>query len=330
MKKRILVLIIVIILLVMAGITAYKYFIYDNSNKIDLSKLIITEVKNSKKDLIYDNELDKVTYSDKIINNDVTSVDYTFYDNAKSIVGKIYIGEDKKLYISNDNEYDVVKVSNLKFKTIYTLENTNSSGLHTYLITEDNKLYYFGLLTNNIRNVKLIEIETKYNVISFVNVRFQDDMVPADNKVFVLESDGNIYEINSGLRYKENIKSIFNAILAFEDNTVANLYGKMLEDKYGNYYKIKYMFLADANKKYIDYKSIILITEDNKMLSVLAEDDFDYVYEDVAKVKNIVFNKQMPFIEGELVIELDDDSKYTFNAFCSAYYCINDFIDNVD
>ena len=105
MKKRILVLIIVIILLVMAGITAYKYFIYDNSNKIDLSKLIITEVKNSKKDLIYDNELDKVTYSDKIINNDVTSVDYTFYDNAKSIVGKIYIGEDKKLYISNDNEY---------------------------------------------------------------------------------------------------------------------------------------------------------------------------------------------------------------------------------
>ncbi len=323
MKNKLLIILIILILSGLGFLTYYKYRNKPN-NASDNQKLIIRKLTHKKKDLVYSDILDKDTYKNNIITKYFDEFEYTLYDNDKSLIGKVYLDENKNLYITSDNEYEVEKISNIKFDKMYSYQETLASGLHVYLISEDGKLYYYGLLSNNINDVKLVEIKTKYKAIDFVDINFDADMDPAVDKLFVLEDDGNIYEINSSLRYKEDIKSVFNYILVYPDKTFSNLYGNMIEDDNGNYYKVKYIFYADANDEYLPYESIIIVTDDNRFISILDEDNFEYSYEDPLKVKSIEFDKKHPFEYGKLKVDFGEE-EITFDAGCSSYYCINDF-----
>ncbi len=328
MKKNGIIIIVIALILVMIGLlTIYKFNKPVSKEDLINRTLTIIELKNRKKDIVYSDVLDKETYKEEIL-PDRKEIEYTFYDDKKTIEGKVYLNETGDLYISNDNNYESIRVPGPKFKTMVTDSSDYSNGIYVYLISNDNKLYYFGLLSNNIKNVELKEIPIKFKALSFVDIGFDADKVPGMYKLFVLADDGNIYEAFSGLRYKEDIKSIFDFILAFDDKTMTNQLGNILEDKNGNPYKIKYIFYAEPNKDYIEDDSIIVITEDNRMVTLLYGDSYTFAYEDPIKVVNISFDKNNPFIYGNLKVDFGVET-INFEAMCSSYYCINQF-DNTD
>ena len=326
-KNKFLICIIFLIILFIAALTLYTFSDERNKENIEknASNLIYVEAINEKKDLLYDNTLDKDTYKDNIITEIKKSIDYTFFNNKKSIIGKIYIDDNGYLFITDELNYDKRKISDIKFKTLYWDGINIYSSIYILLISQTNDLYYLKVDSNNIKTVKVYEVPTKYKVLNFVDINFDNDMLPSKSTLFVLEADGNIYEVNSGIRYKKNIKVLFDSIIVFDDNTVANAYGKMLEDKNGNYYKIKYAFNVKGDKEYHNYDFIMIVTEDNKAISILREDNYRYSYEDLFKIKNIAFDKKNPFVTGKLKISFDNNSEFIFDAMCSTYYCINEF-----
>lgn len=324
-KNRILIIIICLILIGLVAVTIYKF----NNKKEEKntsfknSELIITKLTRKKTDIEYSDVLDKETYSDNIIYEYLERT-YTFYDAKKTIEGRVYLDENKNLHITNENNYEDVKVSNIKFKSLYGDNSEYENGMYIHLISEDNKLYYFGLLSSNLKDFELKEIPTKYKVLNFVDISFDNDINPDMYKLFVLADDGNIYEVFSGLRYSKDIKSIFNYVLVFKDKTMTNQIGNIFEDKDGNPYKIKYIFSVKSNEEYIPYDSIMIITEDNKLIATLYEDNFAYIYEETLKIKDISFDKYNPFIYGNLKINFGDEV-VNFEAMCSSYYCVNEF-----
>lgn len=324
-KRKITIIIILILALITLALTIYAKK-EKNIKPVEEHKFLYhNKLSNAKKDLIYSDTLDKDTYSNEIINEQRTNINYNFYDDKKSIVGKIYIDDDKYLNITNTNENDILRLPGIKFRTMYLKEVKYNDGIYLWLISEDNDLYCVSLTSNNIKETKLTKIDTKYKVLNFTNLNFDSDLLPSGNTLFVLEEDGNIYEITSGLRYTSEIKSIFDNILVFKDNTIANIYGNVFENKEGKLYKIKYVFNSKPSEVLKNHEALLIITDDNKLISALYDEKLNYVHEFSKKIKSINFEKNVPFVNGKLIITFEDDYNLEFDAYCSAYYCINKF-----
>ena len=325
-KNNILVILIILIVIFIGFLSYYKFSNKKEESNINVeeSKLINLELINVKKDLKYDLILDEEKYRDNIITKVELTEDYNFFHDEKSINGSVYIDQDGLLHIKNEVDKDDKIISNVKFKTLYSPRTEDYDGIYIYLISNTNNLYYMALKENNLTNVVVEKIETKYPVLNFTDISYNNDISPSGNTLFVLEQDGNIYEVASGLRYHENIKLIFDNIMVYEDNTISNVYGEMLEDENGNYFKIKYIFNSNGEDAYLEHYAIIIITEDDRLISIPHNDYSHYAYLDSYKVKSVKFDQKYPFQLGKLEIQLEDNAVFEFKAKCSIWYCPNE------
>lgn len=321
MKKIKVILIFLIIFVI--GLTIYKYKYYDNHGN-NSHYFEYTEIKNKKRDVIQSEILDKDKYADKIITENILYKDYSFSNDEGSINGKIYIGTDKKLYITNEVDNSAYNVSSDKYKTLY-VKDYQYEGIYVYLLTEDGRLSIMELTENDITKAVVNQYTVNLKLTNFVDIEFKSDKFKPGNTMFVLAENGKIYDINSATRYNEDIVSLFNTIYVYGDKTMSNVYGEMLEDKDGNYYKIKNIFWVVDGNDFIKNRIPIILTEDNKFLYM----DFEFmnVYEFSKKVTKMDFKAALPYEKDELIVTFDDDYEVKLNVYCSNYYCVNDFVE---
>lgn len=319
MKNKIIIILALILVLVVVGVNVYKY---KNDNSKNENSFIQIKLEVEKKDDIDGEVLDKDKYAEKIITEDVLFINYNFFDDKESITGKIYIGEDKYLYISDVNKNTEYRVSTTKFKTMYA-KDSDYKNLYVHLISEDNKLYFMILAKNNISNATVVDTQLDMKVTNFVDVTLNNDMYTSSRAVFVLTDEGRIYDSTSLLRYDEEIKSIFNSLYVFGDDTISNTSGLMLKDKSGRDYKIKYVFLTQEDSDLIDEGTVVVITDENELIYI--DKNLENVYEFNKKVKDVKFDVYYPYVNGNLTITFENDSKIDLNAQCNQFYCINEF-----
>lgn len=324
MKKiKVIIIILIILIIFVIGLTIYKYKYYDNRGN-NSHYFEYTEIKNKKRDVIQSEILDKDKYADNIITENVLYKDYSFSNDKGSINGKIYIGADKKLYITNEGDNSVYNVSSDKYKTLY-VKDYQYEGVYVYLLTEDGMLSIMELTENDITKAVVNQYTVNLKLTNFVEIEFKSDKFKPGNTMFVLAENGKIYDFNSATRYNEDIVSLFNTIYVHGDKTMSNVYGNMLEDKDGNYYKIKNIFWVVDDNNFVKNRIPIIITEDNKFLYM----DFEFmnVYEFSKKVTKMDFKATLPYEKDELIVTFEDNYEVKLNAYCSDYYCINMFVE---
>ena len=224
MKNKMIATLIVILVLIIIVIGIYKINLNHKPVNNAKKEKITYELKNYISDEINET-VDEIKYKDDIIYENLLSIDFNFYHESKSITGKFYIDENKLLHIvdKTNNETDII-ISNNKFKTMYTKEFVYDSGIFIYLLTEDGKLFEAELTSNNIKNVKLIDFFLNYKIKNFVNLNFKTDVSPSAIGLLVLADDGNIYDVFTGIRYTENLTSLFDMIYVTNDNKIINRY----------------------------------------------------------------------------------------------------------
>lgn len=324
MKKNITLGVIAIFVVFFVLITINKIN-YNLNEKKDENFYKYTEIKNRKRNLVNNdiNDINDVeVYSDKIIYDKNLLINYNYFCEDQSITGKIFIDNNNYLYITSINENRIKKVSTEKFKTMY-VKDYEYEGIYVYLISKDDKLYILSLENNNIDEVKIEEISLNYKVKNFVDIEFKHDMFVPGNTLFILCDNDKIYDIGSATRYSEDVVSIFNSIYVYDDKTMSNVYGQMLEDKGENYYKIKYVFFTITDSNIVDKEKVVIITEDDKFLYV--DNDLIYVYEFSEKVDSIKFDTNYPYVDGNLHISFKNGYNVDLVARCSEYYCVNEF-----
>ncbi len=317
MKKKLIILTMILGVFVV-GLSIYKFKIYDTSQNYNFD---YRGIENKKSDIVYSDKLDSETYSENIIVDNLLSINYSSEYDGKSIEGTAYIGEDKYLYLLDNKDSEPYRVDTIKFKTMY-MNDYKYDNLYViiYLLTEDNKLYFLELTENDVKKAHLEIIESNIVLTNFVNISYNMDSFKTRNTLFMLGENGYIYDVGSASRYTKDITSIFDTIYVYSDKTMSNIYGNMLEDKEGNYYKIKYAFYTYGDNVLIESDPIVIITEDNKLLCIYS--DMSYVYELDLKVKNINFDEINPYVAGNLQVVLENGYQFDFKAFCSEYYCM--------
>lgn len=317
MKKKLIILTMILGVFVV-GLSIYKFRFYDTSQNYNFD---YRGIENKKSDIVYSDKLDSETYSENIIVDNLLSINYSSEYDGKSIEGTAYIGEDKYLYLLDNKDSEPYRVDTIKFKTMY-MNDYKYDNLYVviYLLTEDNKLYFLELTENDVKKAHLEIIESNIVLTNFVNISYNMDSFKTRNTLFMLGENGYIYDVGSASRYTKDITSIFDTIYVYSDKTMSNIYGNMLEDKEGNYYKIKYAFYTYGDNVLIESDPIVIITEDNKLLCIYS--DMSYVYELDLKVKNINFDEINPYVAGNLQVVLENGYQFDFKAFCSEYYCM--------
>lgn len=321
MKKIKIILVILIILVI--GLTIFIYSYYDNQeNKSHYFEY--TEIKNKKSDVIQSDILDKDTYAENIITENVLYKYYSLTNEQGNIDGKIYIGTDKNLYITNDDDNSTYRVSIDKYKTIY-VKDYQYEGVYAYLLTEDGRLVIMELTKNDITKATAIDYAVNLKITNFVDIEFKSDAYKPGNTMFILAENGKIYDINSGIRYNEDIISLFNVIYVHGDKTMSDVYGNMLEDKDGKYYKIKNIFWLLDGSGLIKNNVPVIVTEDNRFLYM----DFksSKVYEFSKKVLSLDFKPTSAYEEGKLKVTFEDNYEVELNTYCTDYYCVNEFVE---
>lgn len=320
MKRSFLIILLVIFSIVLIGTTIlYKKESSDSNNK----KHYFTEFKliNEKKDFTFAEQKDEITYSDFVIRENVLTAEYKYLQGEDSIKGDLYIGEDNYMYITDNINERNYRISSVKFKTMFV----NEWYMFVYAISEDNDVYFINLQGNDISKIEVRKIEINFDAINFVDINYKSDMYKSPYAIFVLSDDGNIYEVTSGIRYRESILSLYGNLLVFDDKTITNVDGRLLEDKNGNSYKIKYIFFTYDGNKEIGKQRVLIVTEDNKFLYM--NDDFTSVYEFDRKVSNLKYDSKYPYMYDKLEITFDDNYVMEVSAACNEYYCINELED---
>lgn len=318
MKKTIITIVIILILFIL-GLSIYKYKVYDkNENK--KQKFETIELKNHMEDYTVTKE--DIDYAKSLVlEENKLSIEYNYFHEEKSITGTVYIAEDKHLYISdttNLSQPKVYKVSTGKFKSLY-VKDYEYDGIYVYLITETNELAFLQLTGNDITTAKVYRFETKERYTNFIALNFNADMYGTPQSLFLLTKDGEIKDFTSGFSYSANIFSIFGKLYTFDDGILTNVYGDMITDKNGNSYKIKYAFMTYDDNNFTEKYSIILITENNKLLYI--GENQEQVHEFDKKVKSIDFTREYTYEKNKLKIIFEDDYKVELTASCTMYYC---------
>lgn len=320
MNKKLIVIIGFLIVFV-AIISVYRFKFYKvDGNEHYFSKF---EISNRKNDEKLNEILDKDIYKDNIIEEKVLSTEYTFLHNTESITGNIYIGTDKLVYITDYNKNDTYRVSAVKFETMFLNGYEYTNGIYVWLLSESKLPYLLYLESNDITEAKIIGFSDGRKYTNFVDISFKEDIFESGNTIFLLSETGNIYEISSGLRYNDEIISLYNFMYIYSDKTIVNPGGMIVQDKSGNSYKIKYVFDTYESNKFIENDKTIIVTENDRL--IYFDENMENVYEFSKKVKDVNFDVYYPYVEGNLKITFEDDYNVNFKASCNQYFCINEF-----
>lgn len=312
MKKKIFLFILILIIILLCGLTVYKFLIA-KEKKVEEFKNITLELK--KEDLVTDKK-DKDLYSANIINDIVKRKNYELVIKDKGINGDIYIDVDSNLYI-NDNNSNIYKISSLSFKALYKIDEFNGL-LNLYALSNDGKLYNIFLNSLDIKSTVITEIAKSFKITNFTNIKINDPYSYFNTNIVVLSENGNMYEPRTGLRYTNKLITFMGQYYVFEDNTIANSSGKLLKNG-DNYYKIKYyLSFMENNSPFKDVNSIVL-TEDNKIIYCIENSDVLKVYNKT--IKNIEYKiDEKEYKTVKLKITFTDNSIMNLDSIYTEYY----------
>lgn len=318
MKKK-LIYIIIIVFIALIGLTIYKYKVYEkNKNNYFFSDTIPEKTKNN---IVYSEKKDQEIYKEYIITNDLKDVEYTYIDNNKSITGKIYIDDNKNLYITDIVNKKIYKPSNVKFKTMFKKDYPYNN-IYIYLISEDNNLYFLQLNDNDINKTSVKQIFMPGKIYNFTKLEYTLDAFPNSNSLFVLADDDNVYDVATLIRYNKNILSMFDDFYVYDDNTITDVYGNVIVDKDNNLYKIKYAFVTFDNNTFSGSNTKLIITDNNDL--IYEKDNAQVMGLFNKKVKDISFDEKVVGKAGKLIITFKDNYKIKLDAACNKYFCINE------
>ena len=308
-RYKLLLVFVIILILFIVGLTIYKINIDKNKADKKFDEIELVDNKTINSDI-----LDKEKYKDNIINDIITSYDYSIKFNNEDISGKIFIGTDKYLYITDEvNEKDY-RISETKFKTMYKVNDAFS--LTIYLISESNKLFMVSLYSDDINNTTIYELNNNLEVEAFTNLEIPNYGLFSFPNIVVLSKDGNMYDSKNAIRYESSMKLLDGIYYTYSDNTIANVYGKMLKNSEGKEFKIKYYIEFMDNNRIFDDAFSIIITEDNKILYTKEND-----------TKLIIYNKTIKSLDyklenDEVVLNLimNDNTVLNLTGFYTELY----------
>ena len=324
MKNK-LIYVIIFLFVILIGITIYKYKVYDKNEKKHYFIPVMPSNMRSPRVKVTSNvkeeEKDKDTYKDLIIKENILEIEYTYIDNNKSITGKIYIDDNKNLYITDIVNKKIYKPSNVKFKTMFK-KDYQYKNIYIYLISEDNNLYFLQLTNNDINKTSVTQIFMPGKIYNFTKLEYTLDAFPNSNSLFVLADDGNVYDVATLIRYNKNILSMFDDFYVYDDNTITDVYGNVIVDKDNNLYKIKYAFVTFDNNTFSGSNTKLIITDNNDL--IYEKDNAQVMGLFNKKVKDISFDEKVVGKAGKLIITFKDNYKIKLDAACNKYFCINE------
>ena len=324
MKNK-LIYVIIFLFVILIGITIYKYKVYDkNENKHYFIPMMPSNMRSPRVKVtsnVKEEEKDKDTYKDLIIKENILEIEYTYIDNNKSITGKIYIDDNKNLYITDIVNKKIYKPSNVKFKTMFK-KDYQYKNIYIYLISEDNNLYFLQLTNNDINKTSVTQIFMPGKIYNFTKLEYTLDAFPNSNSLFVLADDGNVYDVATLIRYNKNILSMFDDFYVYDDNTITDVYGNVIVDKDNNLYKIKYAFVTFDNNTFSGSNTKLIITDNNDL--IYEKDNAQVMGLFNKKVKDISFDEKVVGKAGKLIITFKDNYKIKLDAACNKYFCINE------
>ena len=323
MKNK-LIYVIIFLFVILIGITIYKYKVYDkNEKKHYFIPMMPSNMRSPRVKVtsnVKEEEKDKDTYKDLIIKENILEIEYTYIDNNKSITGKIYIDDNKNLYITDIVNKKIYKPSNVKFKTMFK-KDYQYKNIYIYLISEDNNLYFLQLTNNDINKTSVTQIFMPGKIYNFTKLEYTLDAFPNSNSLFVLADDGNVYDVATLIRYNKNILSMFDDFYVYDDNTITDVYGNVIVDKDNNLYKIKYAFVTFDNNTFSGSNTKLIITDNNDL--IYEKDNAQVMGLFNKKVKDISFDEKVVGKAGKLIITFKDNYKIKLDAACNKYFCIN-------
>lgn len=276
MKKKnkiILLIIIFIIIIFLILLTVYKYInkkdeVNDSFKVIDIGLSTLTEDINYKEE-----------YEKNIIKSTPNSYEYKI---GNSLNGRIYIDNNKKIHLTDDNNNINNILSEEKFNAIYKKSRENDvSKIVIYAITEKGKLYKIALYESNINNV-IITLMLKDQIITNFTTLENNLFLGIDyENIVVLTDDGIMYNANTGLPYIDDTLSIYDEYYIYTDGIISYK-DKILRNNNGELYKIKYIIDLKEKTGIFEKADILFITEDNKIIYI-----DDKIYEYKTQIKNI-------------------------------------------
>ena len=324
MKNK-LIYVIIFLFVILIGITIYKYKVYDkNEKKHYFIPMMPSNMKSPRVKVtsnVKEEEKDKILYKEYIITDDLKEIEYTYIDNNKSITGKIYIDDNKNLYITDIVNKKIYKPSNVKFKTMFK-KDYQYKNIYIYLISEDNNLYFLQLTNNDINKTSVTQIFMPGKIYNFTKLEYTLDAFPNSNSLFVLADDDNVYDVATLIRYNKNILSMFDDFYVYDDNTITDVYGNVIVDKDNNLYKIKYAFVTFDNNTFSGSNTKLIITDNNDL--IYEKDNAQVMGLFNKKVKDISFDEKVVGKAGKLIITFKDNYKIKLDAACNKYFCINE------
>lgn len=293
MKKKIGIVIIIILVIFACWLTYLKFF----SNNVN------SEIENN------------------YIENGVKEYKYSFTIGDTEKTYKLYI-DNENLYISNLLDNSVKELSSVNFKYIKSVMIDS----YIYLISNDNKLYRMFGYFNNIDDITVDLVNTKYDVINFTNLKLIYGTGVALNNLIVLSSDNILYDAYSGLKY-DDVKVVFdNIYYILKDHRIADNNGDIINYD-GVDLKIKYYLRLEQNHE--NFGRGIIITTDNKFI---IEKGYSYIVDGIVVLKSaMVYNKDIKDYSFEnldddlikLTITFDDGDNVQLTGYVTKYYGFN-------
>ena len=314
MKRESKYILIIVILLFLILLTVFKFKIYPN-----LKANVGIFNKANFNDYIYEkNSTDEDEYSSlvpeykRIIIFEITNLD----DNNKKTKIKLEIKDDKKVYVTINN--DTKKLSDTSFLSLLWYQEGYSVA-KIYLLDVDNNIYLLENISENINDISINKIDTLMNIKNFTKAKIKTDIYLTSDLLFLLNNDGNFYNLSNNLRYDKDIISLYDLFYVMPNNEIVTKDNKSIVID-NEKIKIRYCFLVYSNN-FVAKNSKIIITTDDRLVYY----DFDkkeYYYLD-AKVKELSFKEYIPYIKSNLKIWFDNGKKVEFTAACNQYFCVN-------
>jgi len=313
MKKKInLVLIILIIIIVtfLLILSFYKFGIKNNNKDQNDEKYGIFDV-GMEIEYLYDiNYLEE--YKNNILTDIVKEVEYSMIFEDNLLYGKVYIGQNNKLYIYDELYKKSYLVLDKNVKTIYS-NAENSNFCSVFAITTNGELYYISLTQPLISSLVVEKIDIPNKVVNFTNINLNYFVGTSLNSVVVLTNDGFMYDSLTLTRYNPNTLNVINKYIVYETNYISNINRKFLVNSKNEKYKVKVIAMSNEPIKDLkNHPNIIIITEDDKLI-YLADDN--KVYEYIKKIKLVGSN------DNNLIVVVFEDDKYiTFEGFYNSKF----------
>lgn len=314
MKKESKYILIIVILLFLILLTVFKFKIYPNlkANVGIFNKANFTDYIYEKNSTDEDEYSSLVPEYKRIIIFEITNLD----DNNKKTKIKLEIKDDKKIYVTINNE--TKKLSDTSFLSLlWHQEGYNVAKI--YVLDDDNNIYILENISENINDISINKIDTLMNIKNFTKAKIKNDIYLTSDLLFLLNDDGNFYNLSNNLRYDKDIISLYDLFYVMPNNEIVTKDNKSIVID-NEKIKIKYCFLVYSDN-FVAKNSKIIITTDDRLVYY----DFDkkeYYYLD-AKVKELSFKESIPYIKSNLKIWFDNGKKVELKAACNQYFCIN-------